>query len=281
MLLILKDGDALAITLSSGADVAVHVSYVDKDGDTITADRVNTVLTSAGTFDLLAGPTGDVERNIQFVSVQNKDGSVAQTFTLLHDDQTNAIGLRKRTIDAGDIDNWAPMTEGAKGDVGDQGPEGDASPAGWDVVVCQKETSGTAGGGLTSGAWRTRVLNTELQDRLGITLSSNQFSLGIGEYEAEWSVPGYYCGGHQSRLWNVTNSVAHYGSPEYSPASQPDATQSRSVGYAKFTIGGLPGSFHTFELQQRGFTTAPTNGMGVPNSFGDEVYSILKIRKIG
>ena len=49
------------------------------------------------------------------------------------------------------------------------------------AIIADQKSSTTQGGGFTSGAWRTRDLNTEIADADGIvSISSNQFTLGAG-----------------------------------------------------------------------------------------------------
>lgn len=144
------------------------------------------------------------------------------------------------------------------------------------VILEEQQTSGTNGGTFTSGADRTRTLNTEVRDFFDLcTLSSNQFTLGAGTYAIRWSAPAYQVNSHQTLLYNVTdtaevkrgtNAVANAGSQ----------SQSLSVGLAIVTIA----SSKAFELRHRCQTTRSTDGLGLAGSFGTEVYSRVEITKI-
>ena len=52
--------------------------------------------------------------------------------------------------------------------------------------------------------WTTRDLNTKTYDRLGVvTVSTNQFTLDVGNYEIEWETP-FCSSGTVKRLQNIT-----------------------------------------------------------------------------
>ncbi|MDP6587776.1 MAG: hypothetical protein QF535_24235, partial [Anaerolineales bacterium] len=75
------------------------------------------------------------------------------------------------------------------------------------AIIADQKTQNTAGGTFTSGAWRTRDLNTEIADPDGIvSISSNQFTLGAGSYLIRWGCPSYAVQRQQSRLYNTTDS---------------------------------------------------------------------------
>ena len=51
------------------------------------------------------------------------------------------------------------------------------------AIIAEQQSAGTEAGTFTSGAWRTRSLNTEITDPDGIvSLSSNGFTLQAGTY---------------------------------------------------------------------------------------------------
>ena len=81
------------------------------------------------------------------------------------------------------------------------------------AIICDEKAHGTSAGTATSGAWRTRDLNTEIADPDGIvSISSNQFTLGAGSYLIEASAPAYAINRHQVRIYNATSSsVVQYG----------------------------------------------------------------------
>src|SRR6185503_4616539 len=70
----------------------------------------------------------------------------------------------------------------------------------------------TAGGTFTSGAWRTRTLNTEAADTGSYgTLASNQITLTAGTYIIRASAPAYRVNSHILRLQNVTAAATVLG----------------------------------------------------------------------
>ena len=76
------------------------------------------------------------------------------------------------------------------------------------AVIADQKTSGTDGGTFTSGAWRTRDLNTEVTDVDNIvSISSNQFTLQAGTYLIKARATAYDCDRHQLRLRNITDGT--------------------------------------------------------------------------
>lgn len=146
------------------------------------------------------------------------------------------------------------------------------------VHLRDEKSSGTAGGGFTNGAWRTRTLNTETTDTGNVcTLSSNQFTLTAGTYHIHAKAPGFYVGQHRARLQNITDGTTVIeGGNQYNDytANAPVATDATLTG--RFTIA----SSKAFELQHRCGVTAATNGFGYPCSFGtNEVYAEVWLTK--
>jgi len=144
------------------------------------------------------------------------------------------------------------------------------------AVIEDQKSNGTDGGTFTSGAWRTRNLNTEVSDAAGIvSIASNQFTLSAGTYLIYAEAPGFYVNRHKAAIYNVTDSsYAAYGQSCYCsgvPAASTNATVS-----VVLTIGGTK----AFELRHRCETTNATTGFGPASSFGViEVYSRVVIHK--
>ena len=148
------------------------------------------------------------------------------------------------------------------------------------AIICDKKANGTDAGAVTSGAWRTRDLNTEIADPDSIvSISSNQFTLGAGSYLIEFRAPAYRVNSHQTRLYNATTSAeVEVGSSEFSNA----ATESvgSSEGAARVTITGDT----DFEIQHRVSLTHSNNyALGVGSAgglnWGSAIYTIVKIYK--
>lgn len=140
------------------------------------------------------------------------------------------------------------------------------------------KAASTNGGTFTSGAWRTRELNT-LVDNTGIVtnLASNQFILPAGEYYIEASAPGFDVDGHQAKLYNITDAAdVILGSSEFSDSggSHPPTN---SLVKGTFIIS----SAKTFELQHRCATTSTANnGFGRGVTFGSNIYTQVSLTKI-
>ncbi len=138
------------------------------------------------------------------------------------------------------------------------------------ALIRDEKTVNTDGGTFTSGAWQTRDLNIKAADADNfVTLSSNQITLAAGTYRLQASAPAYEVGSHQVRWQNVSDGVTvAVGTAENSAGAQ-----TRSLIAARFTISAS----ETFELQQQGFATRSTDGLGVAAGFGTEVYAQVEL----
>lgn len=145
------------------------------------------------------------------------------------------------------------------------------------IYIRDEKTTGTAGGGFTAGAWRTRTLNTEVNDAGGhASLGSNQITLAAGTYRFIASAPAYYTNGHQAKLINTTDAIEYLGTSEYSVQIAPGFATTRSFVSGRFTIAGSK----VFELQHRCQTTNSTDGLGLASSSGStEVYAQVEFWK--
>jgi len=145
------------------------------------------------------------------------------------------------------------------------------------AIIWDQKAHDANGGTFTSGAFRTRDLNTEVQDPDGIvSISSNQFTLGAGDYLIEASAPAYRVARHITRLQNITDGTTiTWGTAEYADASNNVAN--RSFLYERVSLTGSK----TFELQHRADTTLATQGFGVSSSFTgtQSIYAVVKIYK--
>lgn len=139
--------------------------------------------------------------------------------------------------------------------------------------VRDEKASGTAGGTATSGAWRTRTLNTSKVNTIsGASLASNQITLPAGTYYLEASAPAVVSDSHQARLYNVTDSVELVlGTSEFNVNT--DASQTTSLVVGQFTLTAAK----VLELQHQVQTTRASNGFGVAHTFGVNVYADVRI----
>jgi hypothetical protein len=146
--------------------------------------------------------------------------------------------------------------------------------------IQDQKSSGTDGGTFTSGAWRTRDLNTVVTNEItSASLSSNQITLPAGTYFIIAHAPAFGSLHHKAKLRNVTDSTdTLFGICQ--GGSSGDGLNfftSISVVEGRFTIAGTK----VFELQHRSTATGSSSGFGKAVSFGDiEVYSNVLIWKV-
>lgn len=147
------------------------------------------------------------------------------------------------------------------------------------AVIADQKAAGTDGGTFTSGAWRTRTINTELYDPdniVSINGANTQFTLPAGTYRVHWSAVAHAVNRHASRLFNIsTNSVVASGMN--SAASNAGNIQMPSDGWARFTIANSS----VFEVQHQCVTTEATDGFGIamPFTVAFEQYLTVEIVK--
>ena len=147
--------------------------------------------------------------------------------------------------------------------------------------IQDQKPQGTNGGTFTSGAWRTRDLNTVLTNTIpGASLSNNQITLPAGKYYVEASAPSYIVSLVQLQVYDITNtSILLLGS----------VTRYLWGGGTTSPICGLSlvsGIFQSeaeidLELRHQCSVTNDANGFGVAANFTTEVYSDIRIWRIG
>lgn len=146
------------------------------------------------------------------------------------------------------------------------------------AIIQDQKTNGTNGGTCTSGSFQTRTLNTFEKSAWYVTLSSNQIILRAGRYLVEWSAPASQVISHQTRLYDITNTVeASPGSSEETPSAS--TVVPRSTGYAYLNINATT----TYEVQSYCQSTVVDSGFGA-NMGGYasvEVYTHVKITRLG
>lgn len=143
--------------------------------------------------------------------------------------------------------------------------------------VQDQKASGTAGGTFTSGAWRTRTLNTSLQNNItGASLASSQITLPAGTYYAEGWAGGREIGVHQVKLYDVTSATDLVLGVQECATSGTTSIYSCSRVAGWFTLAGVK----LVELRHRCTTTRSTDGFGMTHGFGTEVYADVKVWKI-
>jgi hypothetical protein len=143
------------------------------------------------------------------------------------------------------------------------------------ATIEDQKSSGTDGGDFTSGAWRTRDLNTVSGDVSIVSLNSNQFTLQPGKYIIDASASALSVDRHKCRIRNITDGTNYIGTVELSDSSA--STSNRTFATANISISEAK----VFELQHYGQTTELGVGFGSALNDGTvEVYSKITIRKL-
>ena len=145
------------------------------------------------------------------------------------------------------------------------------------AIIGDQKSSGTAGGGLTHGDWRTHDLQTEFSDSDGIvSISSNQFTLQAGTYFITYKSIAYAVNSAVCKIYNVTDSADVANSFSQSVYARNSSGHTIPViGSVRFTISGAK----VFELRQQGTVTHSSAGFGVAHSFSVNIYAIIEIFK--
>jgi hypothetical protein len=144
-------------------------------------------------------------------------------------------------------------------------------------LIEDQKSAGTGGQSLSSGAWRTRELTTEVED-LGAhaSLASNQITLAAGTYSFAISVPAFRVDNHQARLYNITAAAeVKLGTSEHSSSTTGSVT--RSIIRGTVTIEGTS----VFEVQHQVFSSYGSQAGGVAASWSTEIYTQAEFWKIG
>ena len=142
------------------------------------------------------------------------------------------------------------------------------------IYIREEQASGTEGGGFTSGAWRTRTLNTEVSDAGNYaSLTTNQVTLLAGTYRFQILAPGNAVDTHKARFYNITDAATvAVGSSMAARGSGP--ADNTSVVSGRMTIAGTK----AFEVQHICGTTRATDGFGKAGIFGVvEVYASIEL----
>nr|WP_051695288.1 hypothetical protein [Mesorhizobium ciceri] len=241
---------------------------------TLTSPTINTPTLNNPTLTLKqsATPTPTAEGDLQWDTDDNVlvagDGAATKIFAPL-----------PASVAAGDVfyatgaKVVARLAKGTAGQTlrmnsGATAPEWVSITGAPDAVLEDQKASATEGGTFTSGAWRTRDLNTEVRDPSSlVSIAANEFTPTVAGW-VDWSAPASNVGQHKTRLFNVTDAtVAGVGSSEQSAGSADTAT--RSVGGAPVVAG------KAYRIEHQCSSTAATLGFGRASGFATtiEVYT--------
>ena len=145
--------------------------------------------------------------------------------------------------------------------------------------VQDQKPTGTYGGTFTSGAWRTRDLNTVVVNAItGSSLSSNQITLPAGTYFVFSSAVAMRVDCHISRLFNTTNAQQLL----QSTSCWTNSASSAGPGMNSIMFGFFYTAGCSMELQHRCSTTLASYGLGYVSNIGQpcEIFADLKIWKL-
>ena len=141
------------------------------------------------------------------------------------------------------------------------------------AIVSDVKSSGIDGGTFSSGSWVTRDLNNLEGDSSFISIDNiSAFTLDSGIYQINANAPARRVDGHQIRLYDTTNSqTIDIGTIVRSASASPN-----SILNTLFQIN----SPTTFVIQHRCEATRATDGKGVGVSWGNSVFTQVRIRKL-
>jgi hypothetical protein len=143
------------------------------------------------------------------------------------------------------------------------------------AIFEDQKAQNTAGGTFTSGANRTRDLNTTVVNSItGCSIAANQITLPAGKYYILWSAPGYGCGANQTLLYNITGSAEL----KRGAVVQSLTSDSGNLSTGEYILTNAAPM--VIELRHVCTTTRATVGFGLQGNFGIEVYSRVTIFKL-
>ena len=140
------------------------------------------------------------------------------------------------------------------------------------AYIADVKASGTAAG-TNSVSRATRTLNTVVYDPHSIvTLASDQFTPAVA-CEVSWRSPHYQTDSYVTWLYNVTDAVdVDIGSTGYSQNAS--GSTDHSFGRAIVEAG------KTYRIDYQSTTANASSGLGVPHSFGNNVYTQVWLEAI-
>jgi len=145
------------------------------------------------------------------------------------------------------------------------------------AIFQDQKSQNTNAGVFTSGAWRTRDLNTSVANTItSASLASNQITLPAGTYVITAYAQAEQVNLHQLRFYNITDSSeAIAGLPQMTETAGYGANTAILVGNVVITASKV------FELQHRCQTTKnETIAMGRAGNFTGERYGTVIIEKV-
>lgn len=142
---------------------------------------------------------------------------------------------------------------------------------------------GTNAGTATAGVWHTRILNTEVTNDFGVTLSNSEFTLPAGTYWIEFGAPATFVNGYRTRLYDVGNSrevmisksTRNYFVGDYNHTSN-TLTNVHASAKGRLTLTEST----TFRLETRVEVSRGGDGLGSGGNISNEIYAEVLVMKI-
>ena len=144
----------------------------------------------------------------------------------------------------------------------------------------ERQTKGTSGGDFTSGAWRTRIINTDVYSAgqsgsaagyVTLNTSTGEFTFTAGIYLIHWSFAAYDCASHVTALCEDSDSngshIVAMGTSEQIDVSDPNVTH--STGWARIDTGSTGLGYF---IKHRCDTTKNVSGFGLTSNFTDQLH---------
>lgn len=145
--------------------------------------------------------------------------------------------------------------------------------------VQERTYSGASAGTFTSGAWRTRNINTVVINNLnGSTLNTGILTLPSGRYIAEFTAAAIKVDNHSAKLHKISPLPEDLIIGTIECSSNADYTQTSSYGFGDFILD----STSELSLSHIGLTTRLDFGLGLGSSLElpYNVFVDLKIWKV-
>lgn len=269
--------DSLGLANATINNVASDVGTVAASVDTLSA-RIDTVSSSVNDLGFrvttLEAASGSVDLTAIETRVTNVETRVGAAETNANNAIASATALSENvgvlTTSVSTVSSNVTSIEAAQAALTSR------FDTSLQIMVIQDKKS-AHGGTFTTGAWRTRDLNTvAVNTIMGAFLASNQITLPAGAYFIQAAAPAQGVSGHQARLFNVTaGTTLALGQNQFSVDYAYTSNTSTISAYVTLTTSSV------IELQHQCQVTAADYGFGSWCGFSEgEVYSTVAIRRI-
>jgi hypothetical protein len=142
------------------------------------------------------------------------------------------------------------------------------------MTILQDQKTAAAGGTSAAG-WQKRTLNTTVIDSIGVSLTTNNFTLPEGTYHIVASAPCSRAQEHKIVLSTSDNSTKLlHGTSEYNNATT--LVQTRSIIDSILTLV-TPTTVAIWHYMISGYAG---NGLGIVTGIAPEIYTTIRITKL-